>query len=143
MQDYINDTNHVFKKEWITDGPNPEMIGFAKDAGEFLAGNPQKPNDGLSTSSIRNIYSEIKRIQNNYEQNKASFYLLLPKVSYAYGRTTKRRDNNIVGDRYLWAFRNIFEVAQKYVTDDVKTYNNFCSFMEAILAYHKFYGGNK
>lgn len=142
MQDYINTTNHIFKKEWILNEADREMNDFAKDAGDYLAGDPNKQNDGLSTSAIRNIYGEIKRIQTDFVKNKASFYLLLPKVSYAYGRTAKKTRNGVEGDKYLWAFRNIFETAQKYVTD-TKTYNNFCNFMEAILAYHKFYGGKK
>ncbi len=142
MQDYINNTNHIFKKEWIINGADPEMNTFAKDAGEYLAGDPENKKDGLSTSAIRNIYGEIKRIQTNFNRNKTSFYLLLPKVSYAFGRTAKQTRNGVVGDKYLWAFLNIFEVAQGYVNDE-KTYNNFCNLMEAILAYHKFYGGKK
>lgn len=119
-----------FDSAWIIQGANKKMIDFAAGAGEELAKK-------LTTSQIRNIYSEIKRIQSvGFENDKSSFYLLKPKVAYAYGRTIKKG----LGDKGLKTFKDIFDEAVAVVNDE-NTYNNFCDLMEAILAYHKYFGG--
>lgn len=89
--------------------------------------------NGLTNSKIRSIYGEIKRIQmGKFEIEKASFFLLRPKVAYAFGRDEKNKG--------LKLFKLIFERVYLLVKDQ-KTYNNFCNLIEAILAYHKAYGG--
>lgn len=128
-----NDIN--FDPRWITQGADEGMIKFADGAGENLK------NKKLTTSQIRNIYGEIKRIQSiGFEKDRSSFYLLKPKVAYTYGRTLKQSRGNLIGNDGLRIFKVIFDEAAGLVTDE-KTYNNFCNLMEAILAYHKFYGG--
>ena len=67
-----------------------------------------------------------------FEIEKASFFLLRPKVAYAFGRDEKNKG--------LKLFKLIFERVYLLVKDQ-KTYNNFCNLIEAILAYHKAYGG--
>lgn len=139
------------KPEWIKNGANEEMIKFAKKWGREMAGihedlsieevekrkkdknNPLRIIGNMSNSQIRNVYGEIKRIQmsGNFEESKSSFYLLKPKVAYAYGRN---------GSNGLKLFKEIFDSAFQYVNDD-NTYNNFCNLMEAILAYHRAFGG--
>lgn len=202
MQDYINDTNHIFKKEWITDRPDPNFVEFAKHKGRLMAGlmnanvavekveellnlgknvsdylkrlrRDEEPdtkktedfkktligilgeqpklngktgkillkeirlicsrNGEMSNSQIRNVYGEIKRIQmiGNFEKSKVYFYLLKPKMAYAYGRS-----NNNPGMR---VFKEVFDMASDQVTDE-KTFQNFCNVMEAILAYHRAFG---
>ena len=123
-----------FDSAWITQGANKKMTDFAAGAGEELAKK-------LTTSQIRNIYSEIKRIQSvGFDNDKSSFYLLKPKVAYAYGRTIKKSRDGLFGNKGLKTFKDIFDEAAAAVADE-KTYNNFCNLMEAILAYHKYYGG--
>lgn len=123
-----------FDPAWITQGASKTMTEFADGAGKELAKK-------LTTSQIRNIYSEIKRIQSvGFENDKSSFYLLKPKVAYAYGRTIKKSRDGLFGNNGLKIFKEIFDQAADVVTDEV-TYNNFCNMMEAILAYHKYYGG--
>ena len=68
-----------------------------------------------------------------FENEKTSFLLLLPKMAYA----AKRNVN--LG---LTAFRQVFDKLHK----DVKTaeqYKNLMYIMEAILAYHKAFGGRE
>ena len=116
-----------FDPAWVTVEANAAMNVFANKAAKVMA----MPNQ-LTNSQIRNVYGEIKRIQmNGFEQSKASFYLLSPKVAYTYGRN--KNDG-------LELFKKIFDEAVKHVGDD-RTYQNFCALMEAILAYHKFHGG--
>ena len=93
----------------------------------------------LSTSKIRNIFGEIKRIQvSGYDNNKSSFYLLKPKVAYAVGRERKSNFGKTEG---IETFQQIYLDAAKYVTDS-KSYQNFCNLMEALVAYHKANGGD-
>lgn len=92
-------------------------------------------NDGMSNSQIRNVYGEVKRIQmtGDFEKSKMSFYLLKPKMAYSYGRS------NTKGMR---VYKEVFDQAFDLVTD-WKTFQNFCNLMEALLAYHRAYGGKE
>ena len=103
------------------------MIVFTEKAGQMMK------SKNLSTSQIRNVYGEIKRIQvAGYEKEKTSFYLLKPKMAYALGR-----DDKNLG---LKLFKKIFDKCFDYVKDE-KTYKNFCNLIEALIAYHKSFGG--
>lgn len=118
----------TIKPEWIKNGANEEMVSFAEKCGRDLA------SGNLTNSKIRSIYGEIKRIQGakDFEKTKSSFYLLKPKVAYAQGREPLNMG--------LKLFKEIFDGAFSLVNDN-KTYENFCNLMEAILAYHRAFGG--
>jgi CRISPR-associated protein Csm2 len=114
------------KPEWITREIDREGVEFSKNFGKYLADNK------LTTSQIRNIYGELKRIQmKGYANEKTSFLLLLPKMAYA-----AQRNKN----EGLTAFKKVFDKAHPLV-DDEKNYNNMMDLMESILAYHKAFGG--
>lgn len=120
-----------FKDAWITEEADQEMIDYSKSAGNNLS------SKGLSTSKLRNIYDEIKRIQvDGYEKEKRSFLLLQPKVAYAVAREESK------SKPAMKIFQNIFERAASCVSDG-RTYENFCNLMEAIVAYHKFFENEK
>lgn len=138
-----------FKSSWITDAADSNLPTFAETVGAAMAtgffdkkqlekvlnGELSKGIDShkLTKSKIRSIYGEIKRIQiGKFENNKAAFYLLRPKVAYALGRDSKNCG--------LKLFKLVFDKASGFV-DNEKSYENFCNLMEAILAYHKAYGG--
>ena len=119
-----------FKAEWIIKGATEEMVTAADKAGKYMAENE------LTSSKIRSVYGEIKRIQmKGFDEEKTAFYLLKPKVAYAVGREKLKDKQKIKG---ILLFQLIFNECFKYVTDDA-TYKNFCNLMEAILAYHKAY----
>lgn len=125
VQDWI--VKNPFSKDWIEKETDSDMVKYTEEAGRFMA------NNGLTNSKIRSIYGEIKRIQmGKYNEEKAAFILLRPKVAYAHGR-----DNDNKG---LTLFKRIFDNAANHVRDQ-KSFNNFCNFFEAILAYHKAFGG--
>ncbi|MDR0612626.1 MAG: type III-A CRISPR-associated protein Csm2 [Dysgonamonadaceae bacterium] len=116
-----------YNPEWITKEADDKLVKYAEDSGKFMA------TKGLTNSKIRSIYGEIKRIQmGEFEQEKSAFVLLKPKVAYALGRDDRNEG--------LKLFKLIFDCSSQNVTDQ-KSFNNFCNFMEAILAYHKANGG--
>ena len=93
-----------------------------------MAGN------GLTNSKIRSVYGEIKRIQvGGFLHNHSSFFLLKPKMAYAVGRDPHNNG--------LKLFQEIFNHCFSQVGKEEKNYKNFCNLIEAVLAYHKAYGG--
>lgn len=117
----------IFKSQWIQIEADKDLIDYAEKSGKFMAQN------GLTNSKIRSIYGEIKRIQmGDFEKEKVSFYLLKPKVAYALGREPRNEG--------LILFKKIFDHCFSFVTDS-KSFINFCNLLEAVLAYHKSYGG--
>jgi len=118
--------NESFNPQWITNEITQETVTFADKLGKFVK------EKGLTASQIRNVFGEIKRIQmKGFETEKASFYLLKPKMAYA-----AKRQN----DLGINTFKKYFDQAHQLVTDS-KTYKNFVDFFESIIAYHKAYGG--
>lgn len=123
----------AFNPSWIINGADPSLVKYAEFMGKQMATVKEEQSQKksqLSSSQIRNVFGEIKRIQMNYSKNQASFYLLIPKVAYAVGR-----DNTNIG---LRLFQLVFNAAADKVTDE-KTYQNFCNLLEAVIAYHKAY----
>lgn len=114
-----------YNPNWINCGADQTINKWAEDSGRFMAEN------GLTSSKIRNIYGEIKRIQmGGFDKERSSFYLLKPKVAYAYAREDKSKSEGI----------KLFKKLYDKISDDVNStekYNNFCNLIEAILAYHK------
>ena len=122
-----------FNPAWITTGATTDMINFADKAAMFMG------EKNLTTSKIRSVYGEIKRIQmKKFEEERTAFLLLKPKLAYAVGRE-KATSKNCEGIRL---FQLIFNECFTRVKDDA-TYKNFCNLMEALVAYHKVYQKGK
>jgi CRISPR-associated protein Csm2 len=124
----------TFKNQWISERLDPSAILYAEKLGEYLKG------EKFSTSQIRNVYGEVKRIEQRGIKNPdsySSFLLLKPKLAYA----AKRAKENSAG-----TFKNELNKAINVVLEDTNTiesrFRNFCQLFEAILAYHKAFGGN-
>ncbi len=94
----------------------------------------------LRTSQIRNIYSTIVRIRNDYQREgkrfekvRTSLVMLRPKLAYAAGRNSEVRP-----------FRDLLDGAIEAVLGSSKperALENFFALAEAVVAYHKFHGG--
>lgn len=132
-----NERNYVseFNPDWIKQGFTPKTLDFCNDFGKFLVGGGEK--DGMTTSQIRNFFGEVKRIQmKGILKEKSAFYLLKPKLAYLAKRAEKNKTEN---------FKEIMSIAHDAVlSDETKiehTFKNYVDFLEAILAYHKSYGG--
>jgi CRISPR-associated protein Csm2 len=100
------------------------MVQVAEGVGKYIA-------RGVSSSHIRNIYGSVKQMEMsgfNYHE----LVLLKPKIAYA----AKRNSSSAADD-----LKNILTAAIDAVGDDKDRFQRFADFFEAILAYHKAYGG--
>jgi CRISPR-associated protein Csm2 len=125
-----------FNASWIQSGLNTEAIKFAEEFGESLA-------QTLSTSQIRNVFGEVRRIQQKIQQKgitnsfDSEVLLLKPKLSYARARANAPRDlESVLSSAIDAIFQNAINPEQKF-----QRFENFANFFEAILAYHRAYGG--
>lgn len=89
----------------------------------------------LSTSQIRNVYGEILRLKmKGFKPNE--LVLLKPRLAYS----TERKGTD--GSR---KFREVIEKALDKViftnNNQEELFKNFANFFEAILAYHRSFGG--
>jgi len=85
----------------------------------------------VKTSQIRKIYTEVQKIRSFEDSDQMRLNMLRPKLAYAKGR-----------HRNLTDLQNIFDKMIERI-DTVEQLNNFKNFFEAILAYHKAFGGGE
>lgn len=119
--------------EWINskDGLPNEAIDFAEKLAEKLVLG--KEEEKLTTAQVRSFFGEVRRIQmRGFESNQGAFHMLRPKLAYAAARA---KEKNHVHD-----FRRVVEELIPNVKSP-EQYNNFVSFMEAVVAYHRANGG--
>lgn len=125
---------------WITQGLDEPAVVFTEKFGEYLADRGR----GLSTSQIRNVFGEVRRIQMKGENNPSfntEVLLLKPKLSYA-----KSRANGKNQRERIEALAEVltFGIEGIFLNSDSKKFiyfENFAAFFEAILAYHRANGG--
>jgi len=117
----------------ILSGNTEKLVEDARMMGEHLG------KEGLTTSQIRNIFSDVKRLE-SYEKNKTELLLLRPKLAYVAGRHGKKRGRELTG-----AIVDLQVILDKCIEGikDEKSFKNFQDFFEAILAYHRYYGGKE
>lgn len=139
---------NLFRSEWIAkeNGFQDDTIKFADEFGKYLCdlqgGRPGYA--ALTTSQIRNFFGEVQRIHANVQKDgflkhKTAFLLLKPKLAYAEARALAKSRESRLKD-----FRMIVDLAHDAVLQSEKlefSFQRFVDFLEAILAYHKAYGG--
>ena len=108
----------------ITEG-GEILVKEAEQQGQQLARN-------LTTSQIRNIYGSVKKMQMKGELDTHKLLMLKPKLAYA----AKRHGGGVD------TLKDVLTQAIDLVGNDTKKFNRFVDFFEAILAYHRAYGGN-
>ena len=111
----------------ILDGDSKKLVENA----EKLGGHIRR----LSTSQIRNIFSEVKQM---HEFDRDRLILLRPKLAYTAGRHGSRRGPRLVGP--IVDLQEVLDNGIQNVTT-AEQFQNFKLFFEAILAYHRFHGG--
>lgn len=130
-----------FDAAWITNGIDSNAIAYAERFGKNLA------EKGLTNTQIRNIFSEIKVIESiGYKDAKTRFLLLAPKIAYTVKRNAKNNNRN-GGESALDLFQKDFKEAYLAVKGTEKEqedrFARFVDFMEAFLAYHRFYSNER
>lgn len=111
------------------------LVQWAESLGEGLARQ-------LSTSQIRGVFGTVRQIEMNWreeageERNRRAWrdlLLLKPKLAY---QAKKERG------RGVQVLAGVLVPAIDAVQNDRANFQRFVDFFEAILAYHKAYGGN-
>ncbi|MEK7990282.1 MAG: type III-A CRISPR-associated protein Csm2 [Thiotrichaceae bacterium] len=107
-----------------------KLVTCASDFGDYLA-NTKK----VTTTQIRNAYGSMKKLEMAgwNEQTAQGLLLLKPRLAYAAGR-------------HKGGVKDLQEVISQAIdfvinTEDKKSFERFCQFFEAIVAYHKCHGG--
>lgn len=113
--------------EQIIAGDANKLVEVAERLGQDFA-------NGLSTSQIRNVFGEVKRLQmkGRFDQQSARELILLkPKLAYQAGRHGRKVED----------LAKVLSKAIDRVGSDLQRFEHFVDFFEAILAYHKAHGG--
>ena len=132
-----------FKETWITDKIDESTIAFLEKFGFYLC-DKKDENDryagrnAVTTSQLRNMYSEVKRIEQKIEDEatdwKTDFLMLRPKIAYNVARVLSKARESRIKD-----FREVIEKAHSAVRTTAH-FDNFVKIFEGIIAYHKVYG---
>ncbi len=128
--------------EWIEKGfSSKEDIDLIEDFGKYIADAKEGKNgkwfagrNAISTSQIRIAYGEVTRLKMQFDET--AMMLLRPKIAYAAARD---------GGYIFNDFQKIISTGVDAVSasqNKKAAFNNLANIFEAILAYHKAYGGN-
>lgn len=122
----------------LESGISASHIENLKSWGNYFAND----NGGkkVTTSQLRKFFGEIKRIQADFENCKVDLILLDPKIAYAVGRAKKeaRRNETVKVEDF---YHQISPLVSK-IGDDQLKFKRFVQLCEAIVAYHKQFGGD-
>jgi len=112
-----------------------EKLGnrWGRELGSKKSGGIERNDERLTTSQIRSVFGNIKKIEmKGFEKQKREFLLLKPKLAYTASRSGKKKG--------IQELRDVLTIAIDFVERD-EDFSNFCDFFEAILAYHRAAGG--
>lgn len=127
---------------WVINdtGIEAKAVDFAEDFGRFLAGVDNR-REGMTTTQIRNFFGEIRKIQmKTVGKSGGDFAMLKPRLAIAKVRAMKDNSNNRIV-YFEKAIILLFDKIDRKSEDVDKQFQNFADFIEAIVAYHKAYGG--
>lgn len=118
---------------------NAEEINQLAD---YLGKKLADRKEGIKTNQVRNFFASINAIRTEYQTSKTfnekierKLIMLKPQLAYATGREKK--------------VQTLQEFIFKAIDSTVKSTNrndaldNFFALVEAVVAYHKFYGGRE
>lgn len=120
----------------ISKGDPEVLVSWADKIGKAIARQ-------VTSSQIRNIFGAARQIQMRWASDPDSAYrdavLLRPKLSYF---AKRERGQGMASLERILA-PALEEMGRgKDSAERQKRFNHFVDFFEAIVAYHKFYGGN-
>lgn len=140
--------NDNLNPKWVSVGLDDYTVDWADQFGKHLTSNTNdlKP---LTTSQLRRFFGELKRIQSDFQNNQNDIPLLKVKLAYAVGRDKKKergRGHVIKSQSKIIDFYNQLNVGFSELNlknnDLEKRFNNFTKIIEAIVAFHKYHGGD-
>lgn len=118
-----------FRAKGLSEIPAEDLIYIAQEMGQHLK------NRGLKTSQIRRFLDGVRRLDVHFNKGKSfssdNILLLKPKLAYAAGRNQE--------------VKPLMDVLDPAISAGGRTYKDFkklLALIEAIVAYHKYYGGN-
>lgn len=124
----------------IKNNVTEQSVAFAERFGRHLGHTEasfdekgrKSSDEKLTSNQLRKFFGEVKR-QQMQGFNKTTFVMLKPKLAYAVGRAFANSGNKYfkIKDLYIVLADAIDKVS------DEKSFNNFISIFEAIVAYHK------
>lgn len=130
------------QQKWIQEKVDDAAVTWARSFGEFLQSGANQ-SKALSTSQIRKFFGELKRIQADPEKYQDDVPLLKAKLAYAVGREmeTQYKGPAICKTK----IKEFYEELEKGINfirpHEKKDLINFVKIVEAIVAYHKYFGG--
>lgn len=127
------------EKSWIQDGISNEAVEWAKIFGEHLGMDDSTGRlKALSTSQLRKFFGELRRIDSDFDNKKTDIIMLKPMLAYAVGRD---KSNTKIRDFEKEISKGIGYIRLGDRVHERSDFKNFLKIFEAIVAYHKFYGG--
>lgn len=131
-QQAINKTEEIYSKiekninelfpQIFDEKQSKTLVEIAEGLGAYLAKN------GLTTSQIRNVYAQLKEKPKDDEIERL-VNMLRPLLAYAARR------------KKVKPLQRVLDKALQKVTKE--NYSGFRDFFQAILAYHRYYGGGE
>jgi len=123
-------------KGWVSNRLDKLAVDYAEKFGSYLATCEKKHR--LTTSQIRNVFGEVRRIQmksnESWDSVEQSVLLLKPKLAYAAKRAEAKGASAL--EKVLSA--GLDEVFNGSNNDEkMQRFQRFADFFEAVLAYHK------
>jgi len=110
------------------------LVDSARKLGEHLARKSR-----MTASQIRNIFGEVRRIEMLWEERPEPaanrLVMLRPKLAYQ-AKRFESRNRDPVGP-----LQEVIDKCIEAVGADRSRFRRLVDFFEAVLAYHKFYGG--
>lgn len=89
----------------------------------------QNNRGGITTAQLRNVFSKVKNLGDCSE-----LYTLRPKLAYVSGRAEKDEMKTLL----FLLDELLVKVSEKKQPEQLKQFKNF---FEAVIAYHKYFGG--
>lgn len=131
----------------IITGDSTEAIQALTAAAERVG---RKLARDVTTSQIRNIFGTVRAIEQDVKplddettlpvSVQRELLMLRPKLAYQYGRVQGRDTDP--KKAAMGALTDILSEAISLVGTSVQHFRNFMNFFEAILAYHRRFGGS-
>lgn len=135
---------------WLKNGIDREAVDFCEKFGYCLSQFIEKYDKkgkpvvkSLTSSQIRKVYGEVKRIEmrigddiQNYHKHRSEYLLLKPKMAYS-----AKRDKTFPAECLNQIIQCCVNVVDNSMdkSENHNSFENFCKFFEAIIAYHRAY----